>query len=266
MTADGLAVAGAVQLGVMIEVPSAAVMADSLAEAADFFSIGTNDLVQYVMAVDRTNSELADLASALQPAVLRLIDGVVRAARVRGRHVAVCGEAAADPAVIPFLVGLGVTELSVGRAPWPRCGRSWRGWMSVVSRARGARPHGRHARGGPALAASRTGDASRRGRRMTEFVHEATVELADGADPRALGGAITVALCGHWEHEPPCRWPHHTDVTAAGGRVIVRTVFKARRMRSPSCGGRSSRRWESGEQAGPDGQVNRWTLRVALRP
>ena len=51
---------------------------------------------------------------------------------------------------------------------------------------------------------------------MTEFVHEATVELADGADPRALGGAITVALCGHWEHEPPCRWPHHTDITAAG--------------------------------------------------
>jgi multiphosphoryl transfer protein len=95
-------------------VPSAAVMADSLAEAADFFSIGTNDLVQYVLAVDRTNSELADLASALQPAVLRLIDRVVRAARVRGRHVAVCGEAAADPAVIPFLVGLGVTELSVG--------------------------------------------------------------------------------------------------------------------------------------------------------
>ena len=63
---------------------------------------------------DRTNSELADLATALQPAVLRLIDGVVRAARVRGRHVAVCGEAAADPAVIPFLVGLGVRELSVG--------------------------------------------------------------------------------------------------------------------------------------------------------
>ena len=98
----------------MIEVPSAAIMADTLAEAADFFSIGTNDLVQYVLAADRTNSELADLASALQPAVLRLIDGVVRAARVRGRHVAVCGEAAADPAVIPFLVGLGVTELSVG--------------------------------------------------------------------------------------------------------------------------------------------------------
>jgi phosphoenolpyruvate-protein kinase (PTS system EI component) len=98
----------------MIEVPSAAIMADSLAEAADFFSIGTNDLVQYVLAADRTNSELADLASALQPAVLRLIDVVVRAAHRHDRHVAVCGEAAADPAVIPLLVGLGVTELSVG--------------------------------------------------------------------------------------------------------------------------------------------------------
>ena len=103
-----------VRLGVMIEVPSAAIMADSLAESADFFSIGTNDLVQYVLAADRTNSELADLASALQPAVLRLIDVVVRAAHRRGRHVAVCGEAAADPAVIPLLVGLGVTELCVG--------------------------------------------------------------------------------------------------------------------------------------------------------
>ena len=81
----------------MIEVPSAAVMADSLAEAADFFSIGTNDLVQYTLAADRTNPELADLASALQPAVLRLIDCVVRGGRAPRRHVAVCGEAAADP-------------------------------------------------------------------------------------------------------------------------------------------------------------------------
>ena len=104
---------GAVRLGVMIEVPSAAVMADVLADAADFFSIGTNDLVQYTLAADRTNPELADLATALQPAVLRLIDGVVRAATDRGRHVAVCGESAADPAVVPLLVGLGVEELSV---------------------------------------------------------------------------------------------------------------------------------------------------------
>ncbi|MEA2549741.1 MAG: multiphosphoryl transfer protein, partial [Chloroflexota bacterium] len=103
----------AVQLGVMIEVPSAALVADGLAEVADFFSIGTNDLVQYTLAADRTNAAVADLATALQPAVLRLIDLVVRAARARGRHVAVCGEAAADPEVIPLLVGLGVDELSV---------------------------------------------------------------------------------------------------------------------------------------------------------
>jgi phosphoenolpyruvate-protein kinase (PTS system EI component) len=103
----------AVQLGVMIEVPSAAVVADGLAEVADFFSIGTNDLVQYTLAADRTNAAVAELATALQPAVLRLIDGVVRAAGARGRHVAVCGEAAADPEVIPLLVGLGVEELSV---------------------------------------------------------------------------------------------------------------------------------------------------------
>jgi phosphocarrier protein FPr len=103
----------AVLLGVMIEVPSAAVMADAFAEAADFLSIGTNDLIQYTLAADRTNPALADLASPLQPAILRLIDGVVRAARIHGRHVAVCGEAAGDPSAIPLLVGLGVEELSV---------------------------------------------------------------------------------------------------------------------------------------------------------
>ena len=108
----GLAPAS-VKLGVMIEVPAAALVADGLAEVADFFSIGTNDLVQYTMAADRTNAAVADLATALQPAVLRLIDGVVRAAVARGRHVAVCGEAAADPGVVPLLVGLGVDGLSV---------------------------------------------------------------------------------------------------------------------------------------------------------
>ena len=102
-----------VQLGVMIEVPSAALVADGLAEVAAFFSIGTNDLVQYTLAANRTNAAVAKLGTALQPAVLRLIDGVVRAAVGRGRHVAVCGEAAADPEIIPILVGLGVEELSV---------------------------------------------------------------------------------------------------------------------------------------------------------
>jgi phosphoenolpyruvate-protein kinase (PTS system EI component) len=102
-----------VLLGVMIEVPAAAVMADGLAEVADFFSIGTNDLVQYTLAADRVNPFMADLATPLQPAVLRLVAGVVKAARSRGRHVAVCGEAAGDPSVIPILVGLGIEELSV---------------------------------------------------------------------------------------------------------------------------------------------------------
>jgi multiphosphoryl transfer protein len=115
---EGLESAGqprptSISLGAMIEVPSAAIMADALAEAVDFFSIGTNDLVQYTLAADRTNPALADLATAYQPAILRLIDLVVRAASARGRHVAVCGEAAADPQLVPLLIGLGVDELSV---------------------------------------------------------------------------------------------------------------------------------------------------------
>jgi len=107
---------GSVRLGVMVEVPAAALVADGLAEVADFFSIGTNDLVQYTMAADRTNASMADLATPLQPAVLRLIERVVTAARAHQRHVAVCGEAAADPEMIPLLVGLGVDELSVAPA------------------------------------------------------------------------------------------------------------------------------------------------------
>jgi multiphosphoryl transfer protein len=104
---------GPVKLGVMIEVPSAALIADGLAEVADFFSIGTNDLVQYTLAADRTNAALAELASPLQPAILRLIERVLMAGHARGRHVAVCGEAGSDPEMIPLLVGLGVDELSV---------------------------------------------------------------------------------------------------------------------------------------------------------
>jgi phosphoenolpyruvate-protein phosphotransferase len=113
LVARGGGVPAHVVLGVMIEVPSAAIMADALAESAEFFSIGTNDLTQYVLAADRTSPDLADLAIAYQPAVIRLIDMVVRAAQLRGRHVAVCGEAAADPDLVALLVGLGVTELSV---------------------------------------------------------------------------------------------------------------------------------------------------------
>jgi phosphoenolpyruvate-protein phosphotransferase len=111
--AAGATIASDVRLGVMIEVPSAALVAESLAAEVDFFSIGTNDLVQYTMAADRTNPALADLATPFQPAVLRLVATVCSAAAAHGRPVGVCGESAADPLAAAILVGLGVTELSV---------------------------------------------------------------------------------------------------------------------------------------------------------
>ncbi|WP_120007674.1 phosphoenolpyruvate--protein phosphotransferase [Teichococcus vastitatis] len=102
-----------VEIGIMVEVPSAAVMADQLAREADFFSIGTNDLTQYALAVDRLHPTLGARSDALDPAVLRLIDMTVKAAHARGRWVGVCGNMAADPMAAPILIGLGVDELSV---------------------------------------------------------------------------------------------------------------------------------------------------------
>jgi phosphoenolpyruvate-protein phosphotransferase len=112
----GAEVAADIRLGVMVEIPSAAIAADSFAPVVDFFSIGTNDLVQYTLAADRTNAALADLATPLQPAILRLVKLVTGAALPFGRPVAVCGEAAADPLAAALLVGLGVDELSVAPA------------------------------------------------------------------------------------------------------------------------------------------------------
>jgi phosphocarrier protein FPr len=102
-----------VEIGIMVEVPSAAVMADQLAQEADFFSIGTNDLTQYTLAVDRLHPTLGARSDALDPGVLRLIDMTVRAAHARGRWVGVCGNMAADAMAAPILLGLGVDELSV---------------------------------------------------------------------------------------------------------------------------------------------------------
>lgn len=102
-----------VRLGIMVEIPSVAILADAFAPVVDFFSIGTNDLVQYTLAADRTSPALAELATPLQPAVLRLIRLVTDAALPYGRPVAVCGEAAADPLAAALFVGLGVDELSV---------------------------------------------------------------------------------------------------------------------------------------------------------
>ena len=101
------------EVGIMVEVPAAAVTADVLAKEVDFFSLGTNDLTQYLFAADRTNPDLASLADSLHPALLRVIDQVVRAAHSEGRWVGVCGEMASDLGAVPFLIGLGVDELSV---------------------------------------------------------------------------------------------------------------------------------------------------------
>jgi len=101
------------EIGVMIEVPSAALMADAIAERVDFLSIGTNDLVQYLLAVDRGNDRIAHLYENLNPAVLRLIKSVIDAGHSRGVWVGMCGEMAADRLATPLLIGMGIDELSV---------------------------------------------------------------------------------------------------------------------------------------------------------
>src|SRR5438132_9033451 len=101
------------EVGIIVNVAVAAVTADVHAKDVDFFSLGTNDLTQYLFAADRTNPDLAPLADSLHPALLRLIDQVVRAAHAERRWVGVCGEMASDVWAVPLLVGLGVDELSV---------------------------------------------------------------------------------------------------------------------------------------------------------
>jgi len=103
----------AVEIGIMIEIPSAALMADVLAAEVDFFSVGTNDLTQYTLAMDRQHPSLAGKADGLHPAVLRLIARAVDAAHAAGKWVGVCGELGADLQAVPILMGLGVDELSV---------------------------------------------------------------------------------------------------------------------------------------------------------
>jgi len=109
-----------IQTGIMVEIPSAAVLSEFLAPQVDFFSIGTNDLTQYTLAAERGNPALAHLSDALHPAVLTLIKKVADAAHKYGKWVGVCGELAGDPVAAPVLVGLGVDELSLNPAGIPR--------------------------------------------------------------------------------------------------------------------------------------------------
>jgi multiphosphoryl transfer protein len=109
-----------VELGIMVEIPSAALLAPVLANEVDFFSIGTNDLTQYTLAAERGNPALYHLADGLHPAVLRLIGEVVEASHKAGKWTGICGELGGDPEATPILVGLGVDELSLNPAGIPR--------------------------------------------------------------------------------------------------------------------------------------------------
>ena len=115
----GILTAPKVDVGIMVEIPSAALLAPVFAREVDFFSIGTNDLTQYTMAAERGNADVAYLQDALHPAVLRLIDRTIRAADEAGKWVGVCGELAGDPVAIPILLGLGVKELSMAPGSIP---------------------------------------------------------------------------------------------------------------------------------------------------
>ncbi len=113
MKKEGIPFADDAEIGIMVEIPSAAVIADQLAKEVDFFSIGTNDLSQYTMAADRTNPKVAELSNAFQPAVLRLIKMVIDAAHAEHKWVGMCGELAGEPLAAPILVGLGLDEFSM---------------------------------------------------------------------------------------------------------------------------------------------------------
>ncbi len=128
LQSQGALVAQQVQLGMMVEIPSAAVMADAFAREVDFFSIGTNDLTQYTMAAERTNKHVAHLGDAIHPAVLRLIKQVTDAAHAAGRWTGICGELGGDPDAIPILLGFGVDELSMSPALIPQAKAIIRAW------------------------------------------------------------------------------------------------------------------------------------------
>lgn len=117
---EGVQLADGTKIGIMVETPAAAVMADVLAREVDFFSVGANDLFQYTLAADRTNSRVMSMFGTLEPSVWRLIAQIARAGNAHGKLVALCGELAADSRIAPLLAGLGIRELSMSPLAIPR--------------------------------------------------------------------------------------------------------------------------------------------------
>jgi phosphotransferase system enzyme I (PtsI) len=113
LEAEGVEVADDIQVGIMIEIPAAAVIADQFAKEVDFFSIGTNDLIQYTMAADRMNEHVSYLYQPFNPSVLRLIKNVIDASHKEGKWTGMCGEVAGEPMAAPLLVGMGLDEFSM---------------------------------------------------------------------------------------------------------------------------------------------------------
>ena len=109
----GISFSSDTRLGVMMELPSAVELADELAQEADFLSIGSNDLIQYTLAVDRTNEQVANLYLAHHPAILRSINRIVSAAIRHGKDVSICGDLSSDPRMLPFLLGIGLKKFSI---------------------------------------------------------------------------------------------------------------------------------------------------------
>ena len=116
---EGIKFDKSIEVGIMVEIPSAALNAEELSDYVDFFSIGTNDLTQYTFAADRTNETLSYLYQPLHPAILKLIKMTVDASHKKGKWTGVCGELAGDPEAIPILVEMGIDELSMAPSKIP---------------------------------------------------------------------------------------------------------------------------------------------------